>query len=317
MKKLSALIFIVGLSISFNANAWFFFFLPTGAIADAITGASGDNCVGENTKIGDKIAIKGDVMIVKSISGSSSRCSDPKYPVRAELEKDPTPISQATTKASIEIPDSFINRDLNDSLKKGNAVFWVWDKSKDASMILYSINRSLIVTMDDDEYAEKQLLIQQNIVDVISTSPTKKLIINGANAWQKEVTGIVKAGSYKKPITYLITMYAGDDEFPMLKQWTRQDNFDTVKPDFVKALESLSNIVAVKESNFQTPAKITKTIQGTTTPKQAIVSPTPATPAPSSGSAADKLETLNGLLKKGLITQQDYDNKKAQILKSM
>lgn len=30
-----------------------------------------------------------------------------------------------------------------------------------------------------------------------------------------------------------------------------------------------------------------------------------------------KLEDLNGMLKKGLITQQDYDTKKAQILKSM
>jgi len=32
---------------------------------------------------------------------------------------------------------------------------------------------------------------------------------------------------------------------------------------------------------------------------------------------AKKLEDLNGMLKKGLITQQDYDTKKAQILRSM
>ena len=34
-------------------------------------------------------------------------------------------------------------------------------------------------------------------------------------------------------------------------------------------------------------------------------------------SPGGKLEELNGMLKKGLITQQDYDTKKAQILKSM
>ena len=37
----------------------------------------------------------------------------------------------------------------------------------------------------------------------------------------------------------------------------------------------------------------------------------------SSGSPTDKLEALNSMLKKGLITQKDYDLKKAEILKSM
>jgi hypothetical protein len=44
VRKLSLLIFIAGLTVSFNANAWFFFFIPgsaTRAIGDAITGAKG------------------------------------------------------------------------------------------------------------------------------------------------------------------------------------------------------------------------------------------------------------------------------------
>ena len=323
MKKLYAILFVIGMGVSFNANAWFFFFLPVGAISDAISGASGDNCVGENTKVGDKITLKGDIMIVKSLSGTSSRCSDSRYPIRAELEKDTTPITQATTNASIEIPDNYVNRELNDTQKKGYAVFWVYDKNKDSSMILYSINRNLIVTQTDDEYADKQLIQQGNTMDIMTSTPTNKFTINGMNVWQKEITGILKTGSYKKPISYLFTMYAGDDEFLLLKQWTNEANFATLKPEYELVVGTVKGIVAAKPQDFLTTnTKVTKVLGSSQTNKvdnKPVAKPeiTETKTNSSTSDGAKKLMELKSLLDKGLINQQDYDTKKAQILKSM
>ena len=102
MKKLSALLFIIGLGISFNANAWFFFFLPTGAMMDAISGSEGANCVSEGVKVGDSVLLNGVAMKVKSLSGTSMRCGDEKLPIRALLEIDNSPQVSATTEAKIE-----------------------------------------------------------------------------------------------------------------------------------------------------------------------------------------------------------------------
>jgi len=87
---------------STDANAFFFFFLPggvTGKIADAVTGAEGDNCVGAIAKVGDAININGVMMRVKSLSGTSGRCANPVFPIRALLEPAPSP-SAASTEAA-------------------------------------------------------------------------------------------------------------------------------------------------------------------------------------------------------------------------
>src|SRR5476649_346530 len=70
-----------------NANAFFFFFLPgkvTGAISDAVTGSEGENCVGPNAKVGDTIRLPGGGQgAVKSLSGTSVRCTTAEFPIRA------------------------------------------------------------------------------------------------------------------------------------------------------------------------------------------------------------------------------------------
>ena len=61
---------------STDANAFFFFFLPgavTGKIADAVTGAEGDNCVGALAKVGDAININGVMMRVKDVLQKDKR----------------------------------------------------------------------------------------------------------------------------------------------------------------------------------------------------------------------------------------------------
>ena len=72
-----------------KAAAWFFFLIPGSVIngvADAITGDEGEHCVSRQAKIGDDISLPdGSHLVVKSLSGESSRCSNPARPIRAKL----------------------------------------------------------------------------------------------------------------------------------------------------------------------------------------------------------------------------------------
>lgn len=72
-------------------GCWFVF-IPgsvTGAISDSLTGAEGSHCVPEFSKVGDKIRLPGGgVGIIKSLSGTSVRCTQPQMPIRALLVFD-------------------------------------------------------------------------------------------------------------------------------------------------------------------------------------------------------------------------------------
>ena len=71
------------------ANAWFFFFIPgavTSAIGDKLTGSEGDHCVGADAVVGSKINVAGASFEVKSLSGTSMRCTNAAIPIRARLE---------------------------------------------------------------------------------------------------------------------------------------------------------------------------------------------------------------------------------------
>jgi hypothetical protein len=75
-----------------TAHAWFFFFVPgevTSAIADKLTGSEGEHCIGTANAVGDRISVGGAVFIVKSTSGTSSRCTNTAHPIRARLEPAP------------------------------------------------------------------------------------------------------------------------------------------------------------------------------------------------------------------------------------
>lgn len=82
-------LFAVLLTSQGAANAWFFFIIPgsvTGAIADKISGAEGEHCVGETARVGDRIRLpNGYFGIVQSLSGTSSRCQG-QYPIRAKMD---------------------------------------------------------------------------------------------------------------------------------------------------------------------------------------------------------------------------------------
>ena len=87
MKVQTGLLFA---ALTFPLQGCWFIFIPgsvTGAISDAITGAEGSHCVGANVKVGDTIRLPGGGRAqVKSLSGTSMRCTVPEYPIRAMLD---------------------------------------------------------------------------------------------------------------------------------------------------------------------------------------------------------------------------------------
>lgn len=79
-------------TLALSLQGCWFVFIPGSLIestSDAMTGAEGKNCVGDSAKVGDKVLIPGQTpATIKSLSGTSIRCKDPRYPVRALLIPD-------------------------------------------------------------------------------------------------------------------------------------------------------------------------------------------------------------------------------------
>ncbi|MHB1292596.1 MAG: SHOCT domain-containing protein [Sulfuricella sp.] len=122
MKRILSLMFLSLALASTNANAWFFFFLPgsvTGAITDAVTGSEGSNCVGENAKVGDVIRLPGGAQgIIKSLSGTSMRCTQPEFPIRALIDTSSAsspPVQAPTTKLNLGTPS--LSRQVGESCR--------------------------------------------------------------------------------------------------------------------------------------------------------------------------------------------------------
>lgn len=84
------LILVAALAALTQLGGCFFFLIPGGLIqkaADGITGAEGDHCVSSSAKVGDRIGMPyGGSGEVKSLSGTSVRCTDPQRPIRARIE---------------------------------------------------------------------------------------------------------------------------------------------------------------------------------------------------------------------------------------
>ena len=83
MKTLLTLLLTIPLS-----GCWFVF-IPGSviqAVTDGITGAEGAHCVSAGARVGDTVSMPGGGRAtVKSVSGTSVRCSDPSVPIRALL----------------------------------------------------------------------------------------------------------------------------------------------------------------------------------------------------------------------------------------
>lgn len=79
-------------TLALSLQGCWFVFIPGSVIdatADAFTGAEGTSCVPEAAVVGTKILVAGQSPgTVKSLSGKSIRCKDPRFPIRALVVPD-------------------------------------------------------------------------------------------------------------------------------------------------------------------------------------------------------------------------------------
>jgi hypothetical protein len=310
--KLVAFLFS-SLFVSANANAWKFYWTPTGAVPEAIAGRDGAFCVSRDTQAGDIVSLDSQIMSVKSTSGVSPKCIGSDLPVGALLELSPSSSEFVKVLSSIVIPDGFKRNQLSPQSIKENLVLSAIDPQQDAGLSLFSINKSM-VKVDASQYAADSLKKLSSFSENPSETEIEMFMINGVRAWKMSITGISRTGEYRKPITYFQVLYEGSSQFAMLRQWTGEDRFQAAKGGFEATAASIQNLAGGIAGSSKDSNKSSSTLTPTAN-EIAKKSPQPINKA--SGDTASKLETLKQLLDKGLITQKDYDSKKAEILKSL
>jgi hypothetical protein len=310
--KMAALLFCA-LFFSGNAIAWKFYWTPAGGIPDAITGRDGVHCVSRDTQAGDIVSLNSQIMSVKSTSGTSPKCIGSDLPVGALLELSPSSSEFVKVLSSIVIPDEFKRNQLSPQSNKDHLFLLAIDPQQDLGLSLFSINKSM-VKIDASQYAADSLKRASSSYENTSETEIEMFTINGVRAWRMSITGIPRTGNYRKPITTFQVLYEGSSQFVMLRQWTGEDRFQAAKGGFEATAASIQNLAGGILGSSRDSNKPSSTLTPTAN-EIAKKSPQPINKP--SGDTASKLETLKQLLAKGLITQKDYDSKKAEILKSL
>jgi hypothetical protein len=310
------LITCIFLGFTCHANAWFFFFLPgsaTRAIGDAFTGAKGNICVKDTLKVGDLIpsSVTSNTAKILSLSGTSSICPNPALPIRADVEFT----FSHSSKAGIEVPDDYEPQPIKDLERFNGRLMFGKSKSVSEKFILIS-SLSKKPNQDIDTMANNVERSQINNLKNGSSKNSEKLKINGLNALRFEVNGSSK-GVFGKEMTFLITLIEAGNEIMYINEWCPTSVFAETKTEFLNIVSSIKGLEGEPVTDGIKTEITQQTTPINTIPQLPLPAPATLTSASSSVSLVDKLEALNDVLKKGLITQQDYDSKKAEILKSM
>lgn len=220
-----------------SANA-FFFVIPTGKISDLITGAEGNNCVATTSKVGDKIVLGGGkVGEIKSLSGTSTRCTSQAHPIRALIE--PVDIPEVQTTLVVDVPPGYESTALNDVNRFNRLVSSSIQKETGSGLQIFSFPKHTIT--DINEFATKRrAFMVVNVLDAKEGSviATK---VNNYPVLQFEISGSFKDGSDAK---YLVTIFDGQDEVVKVIMWTRVANFDEKKSDMIKTLQTARGLPA-------------------------------------------------------------------------
>jgi len=252
--RVLSLIILVAILASNNAHAFFFFFIPgsvTGKIADAFTGAEGENCVGEQTKVGDHIKLpNGELALVKSLSGMSSRCNQPERPIRALLS--PIDVTSELGLSGIEIPEGWQKQTIPPVLKTSGVFFYARNSQMGASVAISDISTQNIP--DIESYIAARAENQVSRLSNAHSSGIEKLVVKGFPAWRFEVQGIVNANG--ADLTYLTTIIqfvtpAGENKLVYVNSWMTTKSYASGKEALSHIPEGLSGINS-RQMSFET-----------------------------------------------------------------
>ena len=261
------------------------------------------NCVRSGTKAGDVItSTAGNVAKVRSITGASPLCTDPILPLQADIVFL-NPLSQVF---KVQIPTDYVPIQLNELQLFNGTLLVAESKTTDnQGVVIDAIVRPATLSLASLANNLEKIQISQ-MQDARSQNP-EQLRINGMNAIRFEVAGKLK-GLYEQPETYQITLIEADKQFIRVSAYAPTNLYPQQKAAMQKIATTISGVEPPRTPS--TPS----------TQSVPVMTPTPAgvnVDSKNTRSPAQRLEDLKGLLKKGLITQEDYDSKKADILKNL
>ena len=258
IKGLMGVTFVLGMMASFNANAWFFFFIPgaaTRAIGDAITGAKGDICVKDTAKVGDILTSNsGNTAKVISTSGTSSMCTNPAIPIRAELEFT----YSFSSKAGVNLQDDYEATPITD-LQRYNGILLI---AKSKTLKNKGVSISAITRKPTTDYLTIANNLEKNQIAKMknaSSSNPEKLKIQGLNAVRFEVNGTLN-GLFGSDETYQITVIEAMDELLVVNAYVPTADYPASKDEMQKIALDVTGL------NGSTSYGITKTSTPSTTP---------------------------------------------------
>jgi hypothetical protein len=221
--------------VCISLQGCFFFVIPgsvTGKISDAITGAKGANCVSAANEVGDKIrGPDGSIGTIKSLSGTSSRCTDSRYPIRAEIEfaADTTtvaaPPSVYVSSLKFDLPEPWQSIPLNPALQSAGWYAKVANKNIAVEAMLSATTHSGIT--DVAAFAQTRKAALLNVIsDAVPVEEVHEIDINGRHAYRYIVTGTAKNG---QSATYVGTVIEGQRDVAVIIAYTLAANFASQK----------------------------------------------------------------------------------------
>ena len=258
------------------------------------------NCVRANTKAGDVItSTAGNIAKVRSITGASPLCTDPILPLQADIVFL-NPLSQVF---KVQIPADYVPIALSELQQFNGTLLVAESKTIDnLGVVIDAIVRpatlslaSLANNLEKDQISRMQ--------DARSQNP-EQLRINSMNAIRFEVVGKLK-GLYEQAETYQITLIEADKQFIRISAYAPTNLYLKQKAAMQKIATTISGVKPPSTPSTQSVPVFTPAPAGVNVDSKNTRTP------------AQRLEDLKGLLKKGLITQEDYDSKKADILKNL
>jgi hypothetical protein len=237
----------------------------------------------------------------------------------------------------MNLPDGYLPQSLTDSQKFNGALLYAKNNATDSHIFVVATTRDAI--SDVHTYAMNLRKSKAGRVNDAEQSEIEPLNINGMKAWRFQTKGNEK-NPWATSYTFVTTILEGDVEVVSVDAWTKSANLEVHKVDLKQVAFGVSGINAVSPAQ-QTPPSSAAPVADTSSERPASIDTAPAMDASSqsstpsltqssapaaiavtttpavTGSPADRLRELDKLRKEGVISAQEFEDKKKEILKSM
>ena len=201
-----------------------------------------ETCIASSYKVGDKIASpigSSSYSIVKSLSGTSSRCPVQTMPILANVEM----VVGVSPKFQMEVPDDYKVIAIND-LSKMNGIVLASLSEKGGYRELYAYYRQREAIVSPETIMQATISGQATFFKEAPIVKNKEeFTMNGMKAWRYEVIGTGKT-FFAPSVTYQLTMIEGESEYVILNATTKTSNYEEEKETMYSFANKISGLKA-------------------------------------------------------------------------